>query len=82
VEYRQLQQLVNTLSFDELTLINQANMLKLMLRFDQGGMAGQRQADLTAIQRRLDDISTRKAEMVKRMNELAAEYRAIQQGTS
>lgn len=82
VEYRQLQQQVNALSFDELTLINQANMLKLMLRFDQGGMAGQRQADLTAIQRRLDDISTRKAEMVKRMNELAGEYRAIQQGTS
>ncbi len=81
-EYRQLQQQVNALSFDELTLINQANMLKLMLRFDQGGMAGQRQADLTAIQRRLDDISTRKAEMVKRMNELAAEYRAIQQGSS
>ncbi len=82
VEYRQLQQQVNALSFDELTLINQANMLKLMLRFDQGGMAGQRQADLTAIQRRLDDISTRKAEIVKRMNELAGEYRAIQQGTS
>jgi len=81
-EYRQLQQQVNALNFDELTLINQANMLKLMLRFDQGGMAGQRQADLTVIQRRLDDISTRKAEMVKRMNELAAEYRAIQQGAS
>ena len=84
-EYRQLQVQVNTLNFDELTLINQANMLKLMLRFDQGpssGTAGQRQADLTTIQRRLDDIGTRKAEMVKRMNELAAEYRQLQQGNT
>ena len=84
-EYRQLQVQVNTLNFDELNLINQANMLKLMLRFDQGpssGTAGQRQADLTTIQRRLDDIGTRKAEMVKRMNELAAEYRQLQQGNT
>ena len=84
-EYRQLQVQVNTLNFDELTLINQANMLKLMLRFDQGpasGTAGQRQADLTTIQRRLDDIGTRKAEKVKRMNELAAEYRQLQQGNT
>ncbi len=76
-EYRQLQQQLNRLNFDELTLLNQANMLRMMLRFDQGG-TGQRQADLTAIQRRLDDIGTHKAETVKRMNELALEYRQLQ----
>ena len=81
-EYQQLQAQVNTLNFDELTLLNQANMLKLMLRFDQGPFAGQRQADLTNIQRRLDDIGTRKAEMVKRMTELSVEYRAVQQGST
>jgi S1-C subfamily serine protease len=80
-EYRQLQQQLNTLTFDELTLINQANMLRMLLRFDQGGpVAGQRQADLTTIQRRLDDIGTKKAEAVKRMNELSVEYRQLQQG--
>ena len=82
-EYRQLQQQLNTLNFDELTLINQANMLRMMLRFDQGpggGMAGQRQSDLTAIQRRLDDLGTKKAETVKRMNELSVEYRQLQTG--
>lgn len=76
-EYGQLQQQLNRLNFDELTLLNQANMLRMMLRFDQGG-SGQRQADLTAIQRRLDDIGTHKAETVKRMNELAIEYRQLQ----
>ncbi len=76
-EYRQLQQQLNRLNFDELTLLNQANMLRMMLRFDQGG-SGQRQADLTAIQRRLDDIGTHKAETVKHMNELAIEYRQLQ----
>lgn len=82
-EYRQLQQQLNTLNFDELTLINQANMLRMMLRFDQGlggGIAGQRQSDLTAIQRRLDDIGTKKAETVKRMNQLSVEYRQLQTG--
>ncbi len=82
-EYRQLQQLLNALNFDELTLINQANMLRMMLRFDQGpggGIAGQRQSDLTAIQRRLDDIGTKKAETVKRMNDLSVEYRQLQTG--
>ena len=87
-EYRQLQTQVNALNFDELTLINQANMLKLMLRFEQGGasgasaLGGQRQADLTTIQRRLDEIGTKKAEMVKRMNDLAVEYRLLQQGNT
>ena len=87
-EYRQLQTQVNALNFDELTLINQANMLKLMLRFEQGGaggasaLGGQRQADLTTTQRRLDEIGTKKAEMVKRMNELAVEYRLLQQGNT
>ena len=84
-EYRQLQQQLNALNFDELTLLNQANMLRMMLRFDAGaagGMAGQRQSDLTAIQRRLDDIGTKKAETVKRMNELAVEYRQLQQGST
>ena len=57
-------------------------MLKLMLRFDQGPFAAQRQADLTSLQRRLDDAGTKKAEMVKRMNELAAEYRSLQQGNT
>lgn len=76
-EYRELQQQLNRLNFDELTLLNQANMLRMMLRFDQGG-TGQRQADLTAIQRRLDGIGTQKAETVKRMNELAIEYRQLQ----
>ena len=81
-EYRQLQAQVNALNFDELTLLNQANMLKLMLRFDQSPLAAQRQADLTSLQRRLDDVGTKKAEMVKRMNELAAEYRSLQQGNT
>ena len=81
-EYRQLQAQVNALNFDELTLLNQANMLKLMLRFDQSPLAAQRQADLTSLQRRLDDVGTKKAEMVKRMNELAVEYRSLQQGNT
>lgn len=82
-EYRQLQQQLNALNFDELTLINQANMLRMMLRLDQGlggGIGGQRQSDLTAIQRRLDDIGTKKAETVNRMNELSVQYRQLQTG--
>ena len=75
-EYRQLQQQLNQLNFDELALLNQANMLRMMMRFDQGP---QRQADLATIQRRLDDTGTKKAEAVKRMNELAVEYRQLQQ---
>ncbi len=75
-EYRQLQQQLNQINFDELTLLNQANMLRMMLRVDQGP---QRQADLATIQRRLDDTGTKKAETVKRMNELALEYRQLQQ---
>ena len=81
-EYRLLQSQLNALGFDELTLLNQANMLRMMLRFEQGpggGAGGQRQADLTAIQRRLEDIGTKKAETVKRMNELGIEYRQLQQ---
>ena len=81
-EYRQLQQQLNTLGFDELTLLNQANLLRMMLRVDQGPVAAQRQADLAAIQRRLDEIGTKKAETVKRMNELAIEYRQLQQGST
>ncbi len=81
-EYRQLQQQLNALNFDELTLINQANMLRMMMRFDQGPFLGQRQSDLTVIQKRLDDIGTKKAETVKRMNELSVEYRQLQQGNS
>lgn len=81
-EYRQLQQQLNALGFDELTLLNQANLLRMMLRVDQGPAAAQRQTDLVTVQRRLDDIGTKKAETVKRMNELSVEYRQLQQGNS
>lgn len=80
-EYRQLQRDLNKLNFDELSLVNQANVLKLMLRFEQGQMLEQRQTELGAITRKIEDLATRKAQTIRRLNELAAEYRQLQGAT-
>lgn len=80
-EYRQLQRDLNKLNFDELSLVNQANVLKLMLRFEQGAVLEQRQTELGAITRKLEDVATRKAQTIRRLNELAAEYRQLQGAT-
>jgi len=84
-EHRQLQRDLNKLNFDELALVNQANVLKLMLRFEQGAANEQRQAELAAITRKLEEVATRKAQTIRRLNELAIEYRQLQgpsQGTT
>lgn len=78
-DYRQLRQNLNNIQFNELTLMNQARMLQMM----QGmGAAPNAQGDLQQLQKRLDDLGTRKAEVVKRMNELAAEFRQLQESPS
>ena len=84
-EYRQLQRDLNKLNFDELALVNQANVLKLMLRFEQGVANEQRQSELAAITRKLEEVATRKAQTIRRLNDLASEYRQLQgqpQGTT
>ena len=80
-EYRQLQRDLNKLNFDELTLVNQANVLKLMSRFEQAPLLEQRQTELGAITRKLEEVATRKAQTIRRLNELAAEYRQLQGAT-
>jgi hypothetical protein len=78
-EYRQLRQSLNNLQFNELALINRARMLQLM----QGaGAAPAAQDHLQQIQKELDELGTRKAEVVKRMNQLDAEYRQLQESPS
>jgi len=77
-EYRQLQRDLGRINFEEIALVNQANTLKLMLRFDQGPPSEQRQSELATVTRKLEDIGTRKAETIRRMNELAVEVRQLQ----
>ena len=77
-EYRLLQRDLGRISFEEIALLNQVNSLKLMLRFDQGLPAEQRQSELAAATKRLEDVGTRKAETIRRMNELAVEVRQLQ----
>ena len=74
-EYRQLRQSLNSLQFNELALFNQARMMQLM----PGAAGAPGQGDLQQIQKRLDELGTRKAEVIKRMNELAAEFRQLQE---
>jgi len=77
-EYRVLRQSLSNLQFNEMSLINQAQMARML----QGAGAQQGSADLQQIQKRLDDLGTRKAEVLKRLNELAAEYRQLQESSS
>lgn len=79
-EYRQLQRTLNQLGVNELTLINQANMLSMMMRMEGGAARAQREEELVRLRVQLEDIGTRKAQTVRRMNELAGEYRALQRG--
>ena len=79
-EYRQLQRSLDQLGISELTLINQANMLSLMLQFEAGAQRTRREEELARLKGQLDDIGTRKAQVIRRMNELAAEYRVLQRG--
>ena len=44
-------------------------------------MLEQRQTELGAITRKLEDVATRKAQTIRRLNELAAEYRQLQGAT-
>jgi S1-C subfamily serine protease len=77
-EYRQLQRDLGRINFEEIALVNQVNTLKLMLRFEQGPQSEQRQAELAAVMKKLEDVGTRKAETIRRMNELAVEVRQLQ----
>ncbi|MFN0160980.1 MAG: S1C family serine protease [Burkholderiales bacterium] len=77
-EYRQLQGVLGQLNLEELSLTNQAHMLRLMLRFDPSGTQSPREAELAATLRRLDEVGSRKQETVRRLNEIAAEYRGLQ----
>ncbi len=81
-EYRQLQRTLNQLGVNEMTLINQANMLAMMMRLDGGAVRAQREEELQRLRAQLEDIGTRKAQTVRRMNELAGEYRALQRGAA
>jgi S1-C subfamily serine protease len=77
-EYRKLQQQLNDLNLQELSLINRASLLKLLLRFEQTAPADPRRAELDQLGRKLEDIGTSKAETIRRLNELAVEYRQLQ----
>ncbi len=77
-EYRQLQRDLGRINFEEIALVNQVNTLKLMLRFEQGPLSEQRQSELAAVTKKLDEVATRKAETIRRMNELAVEARQLQ----
>jgi hypothetical protein len=77
-EYRQLQRDLGRINFEEIAMVNQVNTLKLMLRFEQGPQSEHRQAELAAVTKKLEDIGTRKAETIRRMNELAVEARQLQ----
>ena len=77
-EYRQLQRDLGRINFEEIALVNQVNTLKLMLRFEQGPLSEQRQSDLAVVTKKLDEVGTRKAETIRRMNELAVEVRQLQ----
>ena len=79
LEYRQLHQALNNLQFKELTLINQARMLQLM---QSVGVASDAPDNLQSLQKQLDELGTRRAEIVKRMSQLAAEYRQLQESSS
>lgn len=77
-EYRQLQRDLGRINFEEIALVNQVNTLKLMLRFEQGPLSEQRQSELAAVTKKLEEVATRKAETIRRMNELAVEARQLQ----
>ena len=77
-EYRQLQRDLARIGFEEIALVNQANTLKLMLRFEPNAQTEQRQVDLAAVTRKLEEVGTRKAEVIRRMNEVAVEVRQLQ----
>ena len=77
-EYRQLQRDLGRINFEEIALVNQVNTLKLMLRFEQGPQSEQHQAELAAVMKKVEDVGTRKAETIRRMNELAVEVRQLQ----
>ena len=79
-EYRGLQRTLNQLGVNEMNLINQANMLAMMMRMEGGAVRAQRDEELQRLRTQLEDIGTRKAQTVRRMNELAGEYRALQRG--
>ena len=65
-----------------MNLINQANMLAMMLRLEAGTVRAEREEELRRLRAQLDDVGTRKAQTVRRMNELAGEYRALQRGAA
>ncbi len=77
-EYRQLQRDLARIGFEEIALVNQANTLKLMLRFEPNAQTEQRQGELAAVTRKLEEVGTRKAEVIRRMNEVAVEVRQLQ----
>ena len=81
-EYRGLQRTLNQLGVNEMNLINQANMLAMMLRLEAGTVRAQREEELRRLRAQLDDVGTRKAQTVRRLNELAGEYRALQGGAA
>ena len=76
-EYQQHQATLNRLSFDEIALMQRGQLLGMMLRFDNSPIADDRRTQLAQIQQRLDDIGTRKAELTRHMNTLAAEHRNL-----
>lgn len=75
-EYRSLQGTLNRLRLEELTLQNQVNTLRLTLQFDPN--AAQRQAELDDVQRKLQEVGERRADIVRRLNATAAAYRQWQ----
>jgi S1-C subfamily serine protease len=81
VEYRQLQQSLGRLNLDEIGLINQAHTLRLLLRFDPPDPTAPRQAELAATLKRLEEVSQRKVQTIRRLNEIAAEFRQLQSGS-
>ena len=76
-EYRQHQSNLNRLAFDEVALLQRAQLVGMMLRFDQSPGAADRRNELAKMQERLDEIGAKKAELVRRMNELATESQRL-----
>jgi hypothetical protein len=78
-EYRTHQRELQGIQFEELSLMNRAQLIALMRRAEGGATAPQRDAELKLIRERMDALGSRRAELAKLMNTLAQQYRELGQ---
>jgi S1-C subfamily serine protease len=78
-EYRTHQRELQGIQFEELSLMNRAQLIALMRRAEGGATTPQRDAELKLIRERMDALGSRRAELAKLMNTLAQQYRELGQ---